>query len=552
MTPILSRTAVLLLENTIEFSLIALVAFGAVAALRSRSAALRHWILATTVACAAVSPLLGHVVPTWQVPVRAVSSAAATRLLDAPATKDAIQPPTSGIARSDNAPAAHDSLVLWSVGVWTVGALLNLLVLGAGMFRLARVKSRAHPVGPGYWSDLANEIARAYGIRRRVLLLHSDHPTLLVTWGMLRPTVILPRSAQHWPEDRVRVVLSHEMAHIQRGDWLAQIAAELLRSMYWFNPLAWILCRTLRHESEQAADDAVLNVGIEGRDYAAHLLDVARAVRRHGEAWWPAPAIVRSSTLERRITAMLDAHLDRRPLTHPARALSVVALFALAAAVASAQGAVGTFSGAVLDPMNRTLPNATLVLTNVQTKAKHEVRSDENGRFEFAELPRGDYALEIKYPGFMALHGQVTIAGSNVQRQMNLEVGTLQETITVLAKPGEPEPAPEKPRAPVPPRANDCTATAHGGNLRPPLKLLDVRPVYPVHLANTDVGGTVLMQAVIAKDGTVKDVRVVGSAHPDLDASAVNAVRQWRFDSTLLNCMPIEVTMNVKVMFKAD
>jgi outer membrane biosynthesis protein TonB len=47
-------------------------------------------------------------------------------------------------------------------------------------------------------------------------------------------------------------------------------------------------------------------------------------------------------------------------------------------------------------------------------------------------------------------------------------------------------------------------------------------------------------------------VQVVAPAHPDFNAAALAAVRQWRFDSTLLNCMPIEVSMTVTVNFKAS
>jgi TonB family protein len=303
----------------------------------------------------------------------------------------------------------------------------------------------------------------------------------------------------------------------------------------------------------------VLNVGIEGRDYAAHLLDVARAIRRQGEAWWPAPAIVRSSTLERRITAMLNTDVNRAPLTRSVRFVTLAALFAVAAAIASAQGAFGTFSGAVLDPMNRTLPNVTLVLTNVQTNAKHEVRSDSTGRFEFAGLPHGEYGLEAKYAGFSTLRGQIRIGAQIVQQNLNMEIGTLEETVTVKYGPPstaqDPAPDPAKERAlELLRRKRDgealtCGSTSHGGNIRPPMKLNHIAPDYPLHLGQKNVGGTVRMQALIAKDGSIKDVRVVAPAHPDLDAAAVAAIRQWRFDSTLLNCMPVEVNMQVTVNF---
>ena len=96
-----------------------------------------------------------------------------------------------------------------------------------------------------------------------MLLLQSDHPALLVTWGLVWPKVILPRAAREWSRDRVRIVLCHELAHIRRGDWILQIAAQLVRCVYWFNPLVWMACARLRLESEQACDDRVLNLGVE-------------------------------------------------------------------------------------------------------------------------------------------------------------------------------------------------------------------------------------------------------------------------------------------------
>jgi TonB family protein len=557
-----ATVAALLVESTIELSLIAAMALAATWLLRKRSAALRHWILSAAVVSIAIAPPLGRVVPSWHLPIDAVS-ARATRGPLAQALGTIDEPRKPG-AESPPAPATWADAASRDVGVlgivaivWAAGAAINLAVLLAGMCRLMRVRARAQAAVDPRWLAAAAEISRAYGLRRAVLLLQSDHPTLLVTWGTVRPKVILPRGAGQWTEDRIRVVLCHELAHVQRGDWLVQMAAELLRSIHWFNPLAWIVCTQLRNEGEQAADDAVLNVGIEGRDYAEHLLDVARAISRHGETWWPAPAIVRSSTLERRITAMLNTDVNRAPLTRTSRWVSVAALTVFAAAIASAQGALGTFSGAILDPMNRTLPNVTLVLTNVQSTAKHEVRSDSTGRFEVAGLPHGEYAIEAKLPGFATLKGSVRIAGQNVQQNLNLEIGSLMETVTVT-----PDGTPSKPPDPAQQRLQEerrlkrerealtCGDTSHGGNIRPPMKLTHVAPAYPLHLSQKNVGGTVQMQALIAKDGSIKDVRVVAPAHPDLDAAALAAIRQWRFDSTLLNCMPVEVNMKVTVNFK--
>jgi beta-lactamase regulating signal transducer with metallopeptidase domain len=95
------------------------------------------------------------------------------------------------------------------------------------------------------------------------------------------------------------------------------MAGELLRAVYWFNPLVWIACTRLRQESEHACDDAVLTSGVDATDYATHLLDLARTLNAARRLNVPAPAMARASSLEGRICAMLNDRLDRRPLAAP-------------------------------------------------------------------------------------------------------------------------------------------------------------------------------------------------------------------------------------------
>ena len=89
-----------------------------------------------------------------------------------------------------------------------------------------------------------------------------------------------------------------------------------------------------------------------------------------------------------------------------------------------------------------------------------------------------------------------------------------------------------------------------GGNLRPPLKTLDVKPVYPPSMRDAGLEGVVPIDAVIGTDGLVTSVRVVSAqVHPAFAIAAVDAVRQWRFTPTLLNVDAVEVVMTVSVEF---
>jgi protein TonB len=104
---------------------------------------------------------------------------------------------------------------------------------------------------------------------------------------------------------------------------------------------------------------------------------------------------------------------------------------------------------------------------------------------------------------------------------------------------------PEPPPPPPPPPAAPVRV---GGNIKPPAKVKHVNPVYPPIAQSARVQGVVIIEATIGPDGAVKDARVLRSI-PLLDASALDAVRQWQFTPTLLNGVPVPVIMTVTVQF---
>lgn len=536
----------LLIESAIKVSvLIAIALLANRLLLRKRSSALRHWFLAVATLCSLAVPAVDPLLPSWRVPLNVPGRVHAKRpdAGSVPPTASPSAPPAAS-ASADT----HGTLQLLGA-VWSIGIGASLIFLLIGLIRLQRVTARARRVRSGPWHRVGHEIAQHYGVRRPVELLQSDHPTMLVTWGVLRPRVILPAGAEDWSTERIRVVLCHELAHIKRGDWSTLLAAELLRSLYWFNPLPWLLCSRLRQESEHACDDAVLSAGVESPVYATHLVDLARTFA--AQKWSPAPAIAHPSTLERRVKAMLNAHLDRRPITRLAKSLIVAALVGISLPIAAmAQNAFSTFSGVVLDPQDGFLPNARVMLTNPQTTMKYEVRADATGRFEFVGLPPADYSFEAVAPGFATLRGTLTVTGQDVQRDIRLQIGELEETITVTESSGRRPMAPSRAKRPLPTCTTASFAGRAGGNLRPPQKILDVRPIYPASVPDAKPEESVLLDATIATDGTIKDVQVHGSANPAFASAAMDAIREWRFDETTLNCAPVEVAMKVSVTFR--
>jgi protein TonB len=82
-----------------------------------------------------------------------------------------------------------------------------------------------------------------------------------------------------------------------------------------------------------------------------------------------------------------------------------------------------------------------------------------------------------------------------------------------------------------------------------PVKLVDVAPAYPRLARDVRREGTVVIEAVIGTDGRVRDARVLKSVAL-LDGAALDAVRQWRYQPTLLNGVPVPVIVTVTVVFR--
>jgi protein TonB len=101
--------------------------------------------------------------------------------------------------------------------------------------------------------------------------------------------------------------------------------------------------------------------------------------------------------------------------------------------------------------------------------------------------------------------------------------------------------------APPPPKVTPKRVMV-GGNVQAARLVNKVQPLYPPLARQTRISGTVKLHAIIGKDGTVQQLAMV-SGHPLLVQAALDAVRQWRYQPTLLNGEPVEVDTEIDVIF---
>jgi hypothetical protein len=237
-----------------------------------------------------------------------------------------------------------------------------------------------------------------------------------------------------------------------------------------------------------------------------------------------------------------------------------VALLAVAIPIALfAQNTFATISGTIVDQSGAVLPGVELVITDGDRSAQRRGVTDGAGRFEFVGVPQGSHTLHTSLPGFETFTEQLRVSGENIQRKIMLNVGTIAETVSVRG-PGRPRntfPAPGEryqarpaqcggaPRQSWPPDPPPGGPVRVGGYILAPNKLYSVPPVYP----EGSPTGVVIMRAVIGPDGYVRETEVLRNPSPLLAQAATDALRQWEFEPTLLNCVAVPVRMVVTVVF---
>ena len=196
--------------------------------------------------------------------------------------------------------------------LWIGGVCAGLITIVGGSLTLRRLAVNARELESSDWVRLRDEITLGLGITRDVRILQSDSAAMPATWGFMRPVVLLPSESDHWTEERRRVVLLHELAHVSRNDFLMQLIAQVCCAVYWFHPAVWYTARRLRAERELACDEHVLELGVNACDYAAHLLEIARVFRAPVGSGITAVAMARPSQLEGRVLAILDGNSGSR------------------------------------------------------------------------------------------------------------------------------------------------------------------------------------------------------------------------------------------------
>lgn len=221
--------------------------------------------------------------------------------------------------------------------MYLAGVTMVLLPSVVGWVGVQRMMGRARPVRDVAWATTLADVRSGLGLRRPVRLFVSDETPGPMTWGLFRPVVMLPESADEWHDSQRRIVLMHELSHVMAGDWLFSVAARLACALYWFHPGVWWIARRLHEDCERACDDRVIASGVRRSDYADLLIDAADAVHAGTLSRASALALSTRDGLRGRLSAVLDTRHDVRPVARGWMAVAAIATTIVAAPASSVQ-----------------------------------------------------------------------------------------------------------------------------------------------------------------------------------------------------------------------
>lgn len=280
---------------------------------RGKTASQRHLIFTGAFAVMLLLPFAAKLLPShvvWQL----ATAAPALPTHAVPAA------PASGIDLA--------TIIIGLCTVWLMGVIFVLSKAAYGSVALMELYRNSVPHIP---DDLSCEKFRGLNWQLRIRTVPGDAGP--ITWGLIKPVVLLPKCSVTWSRARLEAVLLHEAAHVRRKDCLSRLIALFACALYWPNPFVWAAARVMCREGETAADDCVLSSGIKASAYAEHLVGLARAFSQARPNYAGVSlAMAEPSMLDARVEAILNPSRSRRGV-NKADVLKIAALGLTATAV---------------------------------------------------------------------------------------------------------------------------------------------------------------------------------------------------------------------------
>ncbi len=167
-------------------------------------------------------------------------------------------------------------IIPWIAGCYVAGLLFMLLRLSAGTLELFSLRrdglTKVEPRYEAILSALQHKINFNGGVQ--LFISAKAHVPMVV--GFFKPMILMPAATMaQLSVAQLESILLHELAHIQRNDYLVNILQTVVETMLFFNPFVWMISAIIRREREHCCDDLVLDHTGAPLSYASALAALA-------------------------------------------------------------------------------------------------------------------------------------------------------------------------------------------------------------------------------------------------------------------------------------
>jgi len=186
------------------------------------------------------------------------------------------------------------------VNIWFIGALLFFVRMASGLADLRQLHHKKHSAVDPKWVEFIKLQQEKIKISRPVQLLSSIHIDMPMTYGILKPVILVPSALLlHLNPAQLEAIITHELAHIKRHDYLINILQSVLEVIFFFHPVFWWINKEIKEQRENACDEMAVQMDISPKDLAHGLANVLNQAQQHVPDMAMAAAKRNTPTLDR-------------------------------------------------------------------------------------------------------------------------------------------------------------------------------------------------------------------------------------------------------------
>jgi len=198
----------------------------------------------------------------------------------------------------NNLSSTINTVSMWTV-IWAIGLLISAMVFAIAYWKCQQEFQTSLPVN----NDFITKWLNTHQQKRTISIRQSSRFSAPLTYGILRPVILVPTSTEWENTASLQYVLAHEYVHIRCFDSIKKFALIIVLCVHWFNPLVWAMYILANRDIELSCDEAVVRLFGENKKATYARVLISMEETRNGLT--PLCNNFSKNAIEERITAIM-------------------------------------------------------------------------------------------------------------------------------------------------------------------------------------------------------------------------------------------------------